>query len=123
MRASIQRKVFISVSRHNFARTAALDALLGPQHPIFECYPSKRQKIKIGRHWHLIARKKYWLRAFFIHAEHETFVIDSSFSPLSLTYLPNKRRQYCLLNLLKLYPELSQNCGIRCFTGSLTSNL
>ena len=102
MRASVQRKVFISVSRHNFARTAASDALLGPQHPIFECYSDKRQKKKNSRHWHLKVRKKYWLRAFFICAEHETFVIELFSSPLTLTYLPNKRWEYCLLNLLKL---------------------
>ena len=102
MRASIQRKVFISVSRHNFARTAASDASLGPQHPIFECYSGKRQKKKNSQYWHLIVWTKLLAERIFHRRRARNVCHWIIFFPLSLTYLPNKRREYCLLNLLKL---------------------
>ena len=84
----------------NFARTTASDALLGPQHPIFECYSDKRQKKKNSRHWHLKVRKKYWLRTFFICAEQiRTWNVRHwiILLPLILTYLPNKKESIAYL--------------------------
>ena len=51
--------------------------------------------------------KKVVVKSIFLCAEHEMFVIESSFFPLSLNYLHDKRREYCLLNL--------SNCANACF--------